>query len=134
MSMESKGREYKKKKRTFIRSFKDCLRGLDFIFIHEDNFKREFILGIIALILCVILKVSRIEFIIVLIVIGLVLFAESVNTTIEKAIDLYTKEYNKEAGMVKDIAAGSVIIICFFAMIIGMIIFVPKIIVLLGGK
>ena len=49
-----------KKKRDFITSFKDCLNGLSFVVVNEDNFKREIILGILALLFCVILKVSKI--------------------------------------------------------------------------
>ena len=61
-----------KKKRTFSSSVKDCLNGFKFININEDNFKREIFLGIIALLLSYILKVSKIEFIIVIIMIALV--------------------------------------------------------------
>ena len=53
-----------KKRRKFKDSFKNCIDGLRFINSNEDNFKREIILGILALILCYVLKVSTIEFII----------------------------------------------------------------------
>ena len=53
-----------KDKRSFKRSLKDCLKGLEYVIVNEDNFKREIILGILALILCYVLKVSTIEFII----------------------------------------------------------------------
>ena len=126
-------RSRSKDKRNFITSFKDCINGLEFVIVNEDNFKREIILGIIALILSFILKVSIIEFIIILFVIASVLICEVINTSIEKTVDLCTKEYNETARIAKDIAAFSVLLTCFFAVVIGVVIFVPKIINLLGG-
>ena len=120
------------KKRTFIDSLKDCLNGLNFIMISEHNFKREIILGIIALITSYFLKISKIEYIIILLVIALVIVSEIFNTAIEKVVDLYTKEYNEIAKIAKDVSAFAVLTMCMFALITGIIIFVPKIIVLIG--
>ena len=122
-----------KRKRKFSSSFKDCLNGFKYINTNEDNFKREIFLGIIALLLSYILKVSKIEFIIVIIMIALVLVCEVINTTVEKIVDLICPNYNKLAGEIKDIAAFAVLLMCIFALIIGEIIFIPKIIILLGG-
>ncbi len=127
MTLRSKG------KRSFKKSLRDCLNGLEYVVVNEDNFKREIVLGIIALLLGVFLKISKIEFIIILFVIALVLFAEIINTALEKVVDLYTTEYNEKARIVKDVAASSVIIICFFAVVIGLIIYIPKILIILGG-
>ena len=122
-----------KKKRTFSSSVKDCLNGFKFININEDNFKREILLGIIALVLSYLFKIDKIEFIIIIIVIGLVLVSEIINTAIERLVDLVSPKYNKLAGEVKDIAASSVLLMCIFSLVVGVIIFVPKIINLLGG-
>ena len=118
-----------KKRRKFKDSFKNCIDGLRFINSNEDNFKREILLGIIALVLSYLFKIDKIEFIIIIIVIGLVLVSEIINT----AVDLVSPKYNKLAGEVKDIAASSVLLMCIFSLVVGVIIFVPKIINLLGG-
>ena len=76
-----------KKRRKFKDSFKNCIDGLRFININEDNFKREILLGIIALVLSYLLKIDKIEFIIIIIVIGLVLVSEIINTAIERLVD-----------------------------------------------
>ena len=123
-----------KDKRSFKRSLKDCLKGLEYVIVNEDNFKREIILGILALILCYVLKVSTIEFIIILIIIALVLVSEVLNTAIEKTVDLYTKEYNETARIAKDVSAFAVLTMCFFALIVGIIICGSKILTLIGGK
>ena len=122
----------KNNKRNFITSVKDCLNGLGFVMSNEDNFKREIILAILTLIATAVLKVSRIEFIIVVLVIALVIVSEIINTAIEKTVDLYTKEYNEIAKIAKDVSALAVFTMSFFAVIVGVIIFVPKIIELIG--
>lgn len=127
MSLKSKD------KRTFKGSVKNCLDGISYVTKNEKNFKREIALGIIALILSYILKIDKIEFIIILTMICLVLTTEIINTAIERAVDLVTKEYHELARIAKDVSAGSVLVTSTFALIIGIIIFIPKIITLLGG-
>lgn len=127
MSLKSKD------KRTFKGSVKNCLDGISYVTKNEKNFKREIALGIIALILSYILKIDKIEFIIVLTMICLVLTTEIINTAIERAVDLVTKEYHELARIAKDVSAGSVLVTSIFSLIIGIIIFIPKIITLLGG-
>ncbi|HAX62832.1 MAG TPA: diacylglycerol kinase [Firmicutes bacterium] len=127
MSLKSKD------KRTFKGSVKNCLDGISYVTKNEKNFKREIALGIIALILSYILKIDKIEFIIILTMICLVLTTEIINTAIERTVDLVTKEYHELARIAKDVSAGSVLVTSIFALIIGIIIFIPKIITLLGG-
>lgn len=127
MSLKSKD------KRTFKGSVKNCLDGISYVTKSEKNFKREIVLGIIALILSYILKIDKIEFIIVLTMICLVLTAEIINTAVERTVDLVTKEYHELARIAKDVSAGSVLVTSIFSLIIGIIIFIPKIITLLGG-
>ena len=127
MSLKSKD------KRTFKGSVKNCLDGIRYVTKNEKNFKREIVLGIIALILSYILKIDKIEFIIVLTMICLVLTTEIINTAIERTVDLVTKEYHELARIAKDVSAGSVLVTSIFSLIIGIIIFIPKIITLLGG-
>ena len=122
-----------KDKRKFSSSIKYCLEGINFVITNESNFKIEIVIGIIALLLSYILKISRIEFIIILIMIALVLTSEIINTSIEKVVDLYTKDYNNLAKIAKDVSAGSVLVMSIFSLLVGIIIFLPKIINVLGG-
>ena len=124
--MKSKG------KRNFISSVRDCLNGFSYIISSEHNFKREIVLAILALILSVVLKVTKIEFVIVLLVIALVIVSEIFNTAIEKVVDLYTKDYNEIARIAKDVSALAVLTMCMFALVIGAVIFIPKIIEIIG--
>ena len=123
MNMGSKG-----KKRTFLDSVKNCLDGINYTISHENNFKREIIIGILVVILSLFFKISILEWVIVILLINFVLVCELINTALEKTVDLYTKEYNETAKIVKDVAGASVFVMCMFSAVIGCIIFLPKII------
>lgn len=122
-----------KDRRRFIESVRDCFHGLEYVIINEDNFKREIVIGILALIASAVLKVNKIEFTIIVITIALVLFAEIVNTAIEQIVDLITKDYSKEAGQIKDIAASGVLLMSFISVVVGLLIFGSKILSMIGG-
>ena len=67
------------------------------------------------------------EWCIILLVIGMVLAAELMNSAIEMLTDLASPAYSKKAGRLKDMAAGAVLITAITAVIVGLIIFIPKI-------
>lgn len=113
------------------KSFGYAFKGIDDVIKHEPNMKIHVVIAILVVIMAFILKVSIIEWIILVLLIGAVLAAETINTTIENLVDMYTKEYDEKAKVVKDTAAGTVLILAITSAIIGLIIFIPKIIYLL---
>lgn len=113
------------------KSFGYAFKGIDDVIKNEPNMKIHVVVAILVVIMAFILKVSIIEWIILVLLIGAVLAAETINTTIEGLVDMYTKEYDEKAKVVKDTAAGTVLILAITSAIIGLIIFVPKIIYLL---
>lgn len=113
------------------KSFGYAFKGIDDVIKHEPNMKIHVVVAILVVIMAFILKVSIIEWIILVLLIGSVLAAETINTTIENLVDMYTKEYDENAKIVKDTAAGTVLILAITSAIIGLIIFIPKIIYLL---
>ena len=72
-------------------------------------------------------EIHRIEWIAIIICIGVVIAAEAFNTAIEKLVNLTSPEWNPIAGEVKDIAAGAVLICAVAAAIVGLVIFIPYI-------
>ena len=113
------------------KSFGYAFKGIDDVIKHEPNMKIHVVVAILVVIMAFILKVSIIEWIVLVLLIGAVLAAETINTTIENLVDMYTKEYDEKAKIVKDTAAGTVLILAITSTIIGLIIFIPKIIYLL---
>ena len=113
------------------KSFGYALKGIDDVVSNEPNMKIHVSVAILVVIMAFLLKVSMMEWIILVLLIGAVLAAETINTTIENLVDMYTKEYNEKAKVVKDTAAGTVLILAITAAIIGLMIFIPKIILVL---
>lgn len=72
-------------------------------------------------------NISATEWCIQLLAIGLIMCAEGINTAIEEIADFIHPEHHKKIGIIKDVAAGAVFIAAFFASIVGLIIYLPKI-------
>lgn len=68
------------------------------------------------------------EWLWIVLAIGLVLVAELLNTAIEILVDLVSPGFNEQAGKVKDVAAGAVVIAAIIAVVIGLLIFIPKLV------
>ena len=119
-------------KSSFFTSVGHDLNGIDYTISHERNFRIEMVIAIIVSIVSFVLKVSIIEWLVLIITMALVLVLEMINTAIERSIDLITKEYRELAKVSKDVAAGAVLIMSMFSVVIGIIIFLPKIINLFG--
>ena len=111
-----------------IKSFVYAFNGI-FVGIKEErNMKIHISIMILVIIFGIILKISKIEWIICIILFALVISLELVNTSIENTIDLITQERNPKAKIAKDTAAGAVLISAIVSAIIGLMIFIPKII------
>ena len=82
----------------------------------------QVVLGLLTLIFGFILKIDYYEWLIVILLIGLVIGFEMLNTAIEKICDFVEPNYNREIGIIKDIASGAVLFICLTAMVIGIIV------------
>ncbi|EKU49909.1 diacylglycerol kinase family protein [Staphylococcus massiliensis] len=111
-----------------MKRFKYAFEGCIQLFKKDHNFLLHIVLMIIAIIFGIICGISPIEWMILTLVIGLVLAFEVINTALEYVVDLVTLEYHDYAKYAKDIAAFSVVIMAIVAVIIGIIIFIPKLI------
>lgn len=114
--------------RKLFSSFIFAFSGIVTTFKSEQNFRIHTMVSVIVIGLAVALDFSNERFIILLIVIGLVLSLELVNTAIEKTVDLITKEYHPLAKKAKDAAAGAVLVFSIFAVIIGILLFIEPLI------
>lgn len=83
------------------------------------------IASVVVLIMAYRFGVSRTEWCILVLCIGLVWMAETFNTAIETLTNLVSPEYHKLAGKTKDLAAGAVLLAAITAAIVGLIIFIP---------
>ncbi len=116
-----------------LNSFVYAIRGIKQVVASQHNAWVHIALAFVAIALGFVFKINTIEWIAIVLSIGLVLAAEVFNSAIETLVDLVSPAYNEKAGKIKDMAAGAVLITAITAAIIGMIIFIPKIINLLNN-
>lgn len=114
----------------FVHSFKYATEGLIYAFKYEQNMLAHIIATIGAIALGFLLHISPTEWLVLILIIGMVIATELINTSIEAAIDLTTKEINPLAKIAKDTAAAAVMVFAITAVILACIIFIPKIILL----
>lgn len=88
----------------------------------------HFVMAIVVLFFSFLLHLSSMEWCIILFCIGSVISAELINTSLEINIDLAMPEHNERAGQSKDIAAAAVLTVSIMSVIIGCIIFIPKLV------
>lgn len=120
-------------KKRLTNSFKYAFAGIKSAYKDEQNLRIHTTVAILVIISGFIFKINYIEFLICLVLIGLVLMAEFFNTAIENLVDLVTLDINPYAKIAKDTAAAGVLVFTIISAIIGLIIFVPKIILAIGG-
>ena len=111
-----------------LRSFGYACHGLKYAIATQTNFRIQLLFAALAISLGIGLRISTMEWMILSICIGIVLFAELVNTALEKLADVVHKDHHPEIKLVKDISAAAVLIIAISSAVIGAIIFLPKII------
>lgn len=111
----------------FFRSFSYALRGIGTVFNEEFNARVHLLAAMVAIVLGIVLKVAWFEWIILVLVMGGVFAMELINTSIENLADLYSRELNPKIKKIKDLAAGAVLVASITALVIGLIIFLPKI-------
>lgn len=110
-----------------IKSFTPALNGLKWFLKNEHNVRVHLFLSIVSILGGIFFQISINEWIAIIICIGMVLALEAANSAIERLVDLVSPEKNQLAGLVKDLAAGAVLIASLISVIIAAVIFYPKI-------
>lgn len=110
-----------------VKSFTPAFKGLVKLFKNEHNSWVHLLATVVVLFLGFYLNLNRTEWIILVLVVGLVFICELFNTAIERLADKVEPDFNKLIGDVKDYASAAVLIASIVAVIIGSIIFLPKV-------
>jgi diacylglycerol kinase len=111
--------------RKHLASYRYAMRGIWLAFRYERNMLFHLVAAVAVLIINWLLEISRTEWLITLMLIGIVWMAEIFNTAIEKLADRVTQNHDPMVGQAKDLAAGAVLIICFAAVACALIIYCP---------
>ncbi len=111
-----------------IKSITYALKGFYLLITTEHSIITQLIIGVLMCGAGFYFKITTIEWLFQIFAIGLVLTAESLNTAIEAICDYIQPNFDKKIGFIKDIAAGAVTFAALTAVIIGAIIYIPKIV------
>lgn len=116
------------KSKKLINSFQYAFNGIQSAFQTERNMRIHFGFMIVVIANGILLKISIQEWIICIVCFACVIGAEMFNTAIEKAVDLAMPKRNENAKLAKDISAGAVLVFAIGSIIIGLMIFIPRLI------
>ena len=109
-----------------FRSFGFAFRGVVYATKTQLNFRIHLGATAIAAAMGLFFHISGYEWLWVGLCITIVLVTEIFNTMIETLVDLVSPGYDEKAGRIKDMSAGAVVIAAAFALIVGLVIFLPK--------
>ena len=110
-----------------LKSFTYAGKGIKSFVCREHNVWIHLSIALLTIMAGFFFEIHLIEWIAIIICIGVVIAAEAFNTAIERLVNLTSPEWNPIAGEVKDIAAGAVLICAVAAAIVGLVIFIPYI-------
>ncbi len=122
--MVYKDRKHKRSK-SYLDSFSHAIHGFKTAFLEERNMRFHLVATLFVILCGFFFHITKSEWLLLLLVICLVIALELVNTAIERAVDVATKEFLPEAKKAKDVAAAAVLLASLFSVIIGLIIFIP---------
>ena len=126
-AMDSKKEQKAWREVKYREKFSNAFRGIYVAF----KVTRHSFVYIVAILFVIVLgfyfRISGIEWTLLAFAIGFVIVSEMFNTAIEIDMDLTSPEYHPFARDTKDVAAGAVLLSAFIAIIVGLIIFLPKI-------
>lgn len=107
--------------RDFIRSAAHAVRGIEYVWQRERNFKIQTVIAALIIPVCFLLGFSIAEWIYVVIAIAAVLTGEMLNTIVEEILDVVEPHYSVHVGRLKDVTAGVVLSLSLFAITMGIL-------------
>jgi len=110
-------------------SFKNAFSGIFFILKNQTNFKIHILLSFLAIFLSFFLKISYYEWLIIVFLITIGLLIEALNTIIEELMDFIFDGWHEKVKLIKDMAAGMMLIFALGSILIASLIFIPKILI-----
>ena len=120
--MAERGKQPKKGQQGVPRSFEHAYRGLIYAVRTQRNMRIHVVIAALVLVASLLVRVSKLELAVLVLVILLVLITEMFNTSLEFAVDLVTKEYHPLAKLAKDVSAGAVLVSSVGAVLVGYLI------------
>ena len=114
------------KKQNIVQSFNSAIEGFIYVLKTQRNMRLHFLFAILALLLGIYLNLERLEILVLLVTVSFVLFAEMLNTAIEMSANLISDAFNPLVRIIKDVAAGCVLVASINASIVGYLLFLSR--------
>jgi undecaprenol kinase len=118
----------------FVKSFRHAADGIRSAMSTERNFRIELIVAVVSIALSIALPLSLSERAIVLLAIGVILPLELLNTAIEHLMDMLSPQFHEKVKTIKDLAAGAVLLASVGAALVGLVVFIPHIVIIFSGR
>ena len=112
----------------FTVSLSHAFNGFIYLFKTQNNFRIHLLIPFLVVTLGILLKIKHVEWLIILLVIGLVWIVEAINTVFERLFDLLDETYNPIVKVGKDVAAATVLFSALISIIVGLVIFIPPLV------
>lgn len=109
--------------KSLLQSFKYAFNGIGFAIYNERNMRIHVCVAVYIVLFSLFYHLSKTEYILLFLTIGMMFFAELVNTAIEYVVDLQSRKYNVYAKVAKDVSAGAVLVCAFVSVIVGFVLF-----------
>ena len=116
----------KEKEKPLLKTLSYGFNGILYTLKHERNMVIHFLIMILVIIAGIVFKITFVEWGVCFVLFALVLSLELMNTALENVVDLVTEEKKPKAKVAKDASAGAVLVAAIFAVIIGISIFLPR--------
>ena len=120
-------KKFRKSKQPLWKSFYHAFQGIRVNILNERNLCIHFMVMLLVISFVFIFKINKTEWLICILLFGFVITLELMNTAIETAIDICMPEINPKAKLAKDTSAGAVLVVAIVSVVIGIMIFGPKI-------
>lgn len=108
-----------------ITSFGHAWRGIKYVLKHENNARIHLLFAVIVLVGGLSLRLTSSDLAAIMLAIIIVFFAEIMNTAFEKTLDIVEPNHHPQVKLIKDMAAGAVLVTAVAAVVIGVVIFTP---------
>jgi|HigsolmetaAR201D_1030396.scaffolds.fasta_scaffold04003_6 diacylglycerol kinase (ATP) len=115
---------------TLLHAFSYAGEGIWYLIGTQRNAKIHTAIAIGVVLMGALLQIDRLEWVMLVLIIALVIAAEGFNTALEALVDLASPTYHPLAKVAKDVAAGAVLLTAIAAVVIGMLIFLPRLLTL----
>lgn len=118
--------EERLKNKNLIKAFQNASNGIWYAIKTQRNVQIQLVITILVLIACLLFRLTITEYLFIIFACFFVLVTEVINTAIETAVNLCTKELHPLAKIAKDVAAGAVVLAVLNSVIIAGILFFSK--------